>query len=172
MVDIDWDHKGKERLVAGGTVIGVITDQFAYVSLPAASAADVKKIELLPLGPKGQQVITALVRQTGNGGARELLMMWTVWSGQLEPLVNIETRKEMGANLLEVSYAVTKGKKGPELVVEAKPAVGFTADNWNEVPAGDSDAILVPWDDKKSGIAYTLKGKEVERRDLPKRKKK
>lgn len=171
LVDIDWDRKGKERLVVGGTVIGVLTDQFAYVTLPAASPADVKKVELLPLGPKGQQVITALVRQTGNGGARELLMMWTVWSGQLEPLVNIETRKEMGANLLEVSYTVTKGKKGPELVVEAKPAVGFSADNWNEVPAGDSDAIVLPWDDKKSGIVYTLKGKSIERRDLPKKKK-
>jgi hypothetical protein len=98
-------------------------------------------------------------------------MLWTVWSGQLQPLVNIEVRKELGGNLLEVSYAVTKGKKGMELIVEPKPAIGFTAESFNEVPAGDADSILLPWDDKKSGIAYTLKGAEIERRELPKKKK-
>jgi hypothetical protein len=171
LVDLDPDRKGKERLVAGGTVIGVLTDQFAYVTLPAQSAADVKKVELHALGPRGQQVVTALVRQTGNGGARELLMMWTVWSGQLQPLVNIEVRKELGGNVLEVAYKVAKGKKGPELVVESKPAVGFTAETFNEIPAGDADAILLPWDETKTGIVYTLEGAEVVRRDLPKKKK-
>ncbi len=171
LVDLDPDRKGKERIVAGGTVIGVLTDQFAYVTLPAASPTDVQKIELLPMGAKGTQIISALVRQTGNGGSRDLLMLWTVWSGQLQPLVNIEVRKELGGNVLETSYAIAKGKKGTELVVESKPAVGFTAESWNEVPAGDSDSILLPWDDKKSGIAYTVKGAEIERRELPKKKK-
>jgi hypothetical protein len=171
LVDLDPDRKGKERLVAGGTVIGVLTDRFAFVTLPAQSAADIKKIELYSLGPKGQQVVTALVRQSGNGGSRDLLMMWTVWSGQLEPLVNIEVRKELGGNVLEVGYSVVKGKKGSELVVESKPAVGFTAETFNEIPAGDADPILVPWDATKTGIAYTLKGAEVERRELLKKKK-
>jgi hypothetical protein len=144
LVDVDPDRKGKERVVAGGTVIGVITDQFAYVTLPAATAADVRKVELLTLGPKNQHAISALVRQNGNGGSRDLLMLWTVWSGQLQPLVNIEVRKELGGNLLEVSYAVTKGKKGMELIVEPKPAIGFTAESFNEVPAGDADSILLP----------------------------
>ena len=171
VVELEPERKGKERIVAGGTVIGVLGEAFAYVSLPAASADDVKKIELLPLGPKGQQVISALVRQTGNGGSRDLLMLWTVWSGQLQPLVNIEVRKEMGGNVLESTYKLVKGKKATELVVEPKPAVGFTAENFNEVPAGDSDSILLPWDAEKAGIAYTLKGAEIERRDLAKKKK-
>jgi len=167
LVDLDPDRRGKERLVAGGTVIGVLTDQFAFVTLPAASPADVKKIELLPLGKGGLQVVSAIVRQTGNGGARELLMMWTVWSGQLQPLVNIEVRKELGANVLESTWKIVKGKKAPELVVEPKPAVGFTQQTYNEVPAGDADPILVPWDETRAGIAYTLKGAEIERRDIP-----
>lgn len=171
LVDVDPDRKGKERIVAGGTVIGVLTDQFAYVTLPVASASDIRKIELLPLGTKGLQVVSALVQQTGGGGARDLLMLWTVWTGQLKPLVTIEVRKELGGNVLEASYAIVKGKKGPELVVEPKPAVGFTAESWNEEPAGDSDSILLPWDDKKSGIAYTLTGAEIERRELPRKKK-
>jgi hypothetical protein len=171
LVELEPDHKGKERLIAGGNVIGVLTEQFAYVTLPAASAQDVKKVELMPLGPKGQQIVTALVRQTGNGGARELLMMWTVWSGQLQPLVNIEVKKEMGSNVLEATWKLVKGKKGNELVVEPKPAIGFTAETFNEVPAGDSDSILLPWDPERAGIAYSLKGAEIERRDLPKKKK-
>ena len=43
------------------------------------------------------------MRQTGNGGSRDLLMLWTVWSGQLQPLENIEIRKELGGNMLACS---------------------------------------------------------------------
>ena len=140
--------------------------------MPAAAPADVRKVELIPLGARGLQVVSAIVRQAGNGGSRDLLMLWTVWSGQLQPLVNIEIRKELGANVLETAWKLAKGKKGPELVVEPKPAVGFTAQSYNEIPAGDADPILVPWDETKAGIAYTLKGAEIERRDLPVPKKK
>jgi hypothetical protein len=171
LVDLDPDHAGKERLVYGGTVIGILTDVYGFVSMPAGSAQDVKRVELIPLGPKGTQIISALVRQTGNGGAREVLMLWTVWSGQLQPLVTIEVKKELAGNVLESTWKIVKGKKGPELVVEAKPAVGFTADNYAEVPAEDSDAILLPWDDTRAGIAYSVTGKSIERRDLPKKKK-
>ena len=171
LVDLDPDHAGKERLVYGGTVIGILTDVYGFVSMPAGSAQDVKKVELIPLGPKGSQIISALVRQTGNGGARELLMLWTVWSGQLQPLVTIEVKKELGGNVLESTWKITKGKKGPELVVEPKPAIGFSAENYAEVPAEDADGILLPWDDKRAGIAYSVTGKEITRRDLPLKKK-
>lgn len=171
LVELEPERRGKERLIAGGNVIGVLTEQFAYVTLPAASADDVKKIELVPLGAKGQQIIAAIVRQTGNGGARELLMLWTVWSGQLQPLVNIEIKKEMGGNVLEATWKLVKGKKATELVVEPKPAIGFTPETFNEVPAGDSDSIILPWDAERAGVAYSLKGAEIERRDLPKKKK-
>jgi hypothetical protein len=163
MADLDPDRRGKERLVAGGTVIGVLTDQFAYVSLPAAHAADVREVKLLPLGPHGLDVVSALVRQQGNGGSRDLLMLWTVWSGQLQPLAQIEVRKEQGANLLESTWKLAAGS----LVVTPKPAVGWTADSWNEEPASDADPIALPWDTTKSGVAYTLHGHEVLRKDLP-----
>jgi hypothetical protein len=171
LVDLDPDHAGKERLVYGGTVIGVLTDQYGYVSMPASSGADVKKVELLPLGPKGTQVVSALVHQTGNGGSRDLLMLWTVWSGQLQPLVTIEVKKELGGNVLESTWKIAKGKKGPELIVEPKPAIGFSADNYSEVPAEDADSILLPWDATKAGIAYFVTGKSIDRRELPVKKK-
>jgi hypothetical protein len=171
-VDLDPDRPGKERLVSGGTVIGVITDQYAYVTLPAASAAAVKSVAPLALGARGQHVVAAQIRQEDSGGgARELLMLWTVWSGQLQPLANIEIKKQLGANVLEASWKLVKGRKGPELVVEPLPAIGFTAETWGEVPAGDVDSIVLPWDTKKGGTAYSLEGAEIRRRDLPPKKK-
>ena len=163
MADLDPDRPGKERLVAGGTVIGVLTDQFAFVSLPVPRAADVRGVKLLPMGPRGLQVISAVVRQSGNGGSRDLLMLWTVWSGQFQPLAQIEVRKDQGGNVLESSWSVANGA----LVVAPKPAVGWTVDTWNEEPADDADPIALPWDKAKGGVAYTLRGHEVARRDLP-----
>ena len=169
--ELDPDRKGKERLVGGGTAIGVITDQFAFVTLPAAAPADVTKIELLPLGPRGQQVVSAVVRQHGNGGSRDLLMLWTVWSGQLQPLAQIEVKKELGGKVLESTWRIVKGKKSPELWVEPQPAIGWTAETWTEIPAPDLDPILLPWDTTRAGVAYTLTGAELARRDLPPAKK-
>jgi hypothetical protein len=173
LAELDPDRAGKERVVAGGTVIGVLTDKFAYVALPAAKPADVLKVELLPVGNRGQSIVSALVKQSGNGGSRELLMLWTMSRGSLEPLASIEVKKELAGSVLEASYKVAKGKKGPELWVEPKPAIGFTEQTWNEEPAQDVDSIVLPWDAKKGGIAYSIEGKPVAitRRDLPKPKK-
>ncbi len=172
LADVDPDRKGKERVVAGGTVIGILTDKFGYVTLPAMKAADVLGVELLPLGNRGHSIVAARVRQSGNGGSRELLMLWTVWSGQLEPLASIETSKQLGTSSLSASWKIVKGKKGPELWLEPKPAVGFTAETWNEEPARDVDSIVLPWDGKKGGVAYFLEGKQLQisRRDLPKKR--
>ncbi|HEY4182152.1 MAG TPA: hypothetical protein VGM90_35155 [Kofleriaceae bacterium] len=166
MADVDPDRRGKERIVYGGNVIGVITDKYGFVQMPA-SPNEIKKVELVPLGKNGLQVIAATVKQSGNGGSRDLLMMWTVWSGQLQPLKNIELRKEMGKNRLSSTWKIERGKKGPELWVTPEPAVGFSADNFNEEPADDADSILVPWDAARGGYVYTLKGAELQRRDIP-----
>jgi hypothetical protein len=167
LAELDPDRKGKERLVAGGSVIGVLTDRFAFVTLPVRAAADVKHVDLLALGPRGQQVISAVVTQIGNGGSRDLLLLWTVWSGQLQPLAQIEVRKQQAGNLLEAGWRVVKGRRGPELWVEPRPAIGWSAATWNEQPADDADPIVLPWDDSKAGVAYALTGAELERRDLP-----
>lgn len=170
LAELDPDRRGKERVVAGGTVIGVLTDKFAYVTLPAAKPADVVKVELLPLGNRGHSAIAATVKQSGNGGTRELLVLFVVWSGQLEPLAAIEVKKQLGANTLEAAWKIVKGAKGPELWLEPKPAVGFTKETWNEEPAHDVDSIVLPWDARRGGIAYSFTGKTIARRDLPKKR--
>lgn len=58
-----------------------------------------------------------------------------------------------------------------ELLVEPRPAVGVTADAWNEEAASDVDPLVLPWDRAKSGIAYSLVGAEIKRRDLPAKRK-
>jgi len=169
LAELDPDRRGKERIVAGGTVIGVLTDRFAFVTLPIAKAADIKRLELVPLGARGQQIVSAVVRQAGNNGSRDLLLLWTVWSGQLQPLAQLEVRKQLGTNVLEATWKLVKGKKSRELWLEPRPAIGFTADTWNEVPASDADPIPLPWDTAKGGVAYSMPGvaAELSRRDLP-----
>jgi hypothetical protein len=166
MADLDPDRRGVERLVAGGAIVGVLTDQFAYVTVQG----DVREVKLMPLGTNGLRVITALVRQGGNGGSRDLLMLWTVWSGQLQPLAQIEVRKQLGSNILESEWKIQTTARGPELLVTSKPAVGFTAESWNEQAAEDADPIVLPWE-HKSGVGYMLHGHEVTRRDLAKRRR-
>ena len=61
LADVDPDRRGKERVVAGGTVIGVLTDKFGYVTLPAQKASDVLGVELIPLGNRGHSIIAARV---------------------------------------------------------------------------------------------------------------
>ena len=161
LADVDPDRKGKERIVAGGNAIGIITDQFAYVTMPARPT----KIELVPLGPRGQQLIAATVHEAGGGGSRDVLMLWTVWSGQLQPVKNIEIRKEMAGSVLACSWKVEKGK----LVVKAEAPVGFTPETWNEEPAQDADSILLPW--QTASAIYTLKGAELDRREVPAKKR-
>ncbi len=172
LVDLDPDRRGAERVVAGGTVIGVLTDRYAYVTVPAANAADVLRVELLPFGRRGTKVIAAVIRESGSGGTRDLLMLWTVWSGQLEALGSIEVREQVGAKVLASTWRVVKGRKRSELWVEPEPAVGFTPATWHETPAPSIDPIVLPWDRTKGGIAYFFDGQEIQlsRRDLPVKK--
>jgi hypothetical protein len=167
LADVDPDRRGNERVIAGGAVIGVLTDRFAYVTVPVVRPSDVRRVALIPLGRGRLQVISAVVAQRGNGGTRELLMLWTVWSGQLQPLAQIEVKKQQGRNVLESTWKVVQRARGPELWVEPRPAIGWTAATWREEPADDADPIVLPWDATRSGIAYRLVGAELQRQDLP-----
>jgi hypothetical protein len=57
--------------------------------------------------------------------------------------------------------------RGVLIVVEAAPAVGFTAETWNEEPAADVDPIVLPWDAARRDVGYTVSGATLSRRDLP-----
>ena len=80
------------------------------------------------------------------------------------------TAKQLGAAKITGTYAlvarsVGKGKKkkaapGYEIVVYAGTAAGFSAVNWNELPAEDMQPILLPWEGKKQ-TSWRFRGDEA-----------
>jgi hypothetical protein len=92
-----------------------------------------------------------------------------VSSGQLEPLAQIEIRKQVGGKLLESGWKLVGGHRGPELWVEPRPAIGWTAETCGEAcaeAADGADPIVPPWDPSRGGIAYRFTGAAIYRRDL------
>jgi len=179
--DVDRGRKGNERVVVAGAALGVLADQFSFITLPAQTAADVIEVKLIDLRGDGTKLIAATVRQRGNGGSRDVLNLFGVEAGQLSPLIAIETRKELGARVLASTWklgtvkgkaGVKKGKKAtPALVVVAGPATGFDADNWAETPAPDVEPINLPWDEDRYGTAFWLEGAVVQKETVPPPKK-
>ena len=167
---LDPSRKDQQRVVAVGAVIGVLTDQFAYTTLAVASAADVRKVELIDLRGDGSRVIAATVRQRDNLGTRDLLMLFSVNGGQLDPIQPIELRKSQGKNVLESAWKLQKHGHRFDLIVSAKDAVGWDASNYNEEPATDAAPINLPWDDARSATVYWLEGGALQSRALPKAK--
>lgn len=174
--DVDADHKGTERIVIAGTAVGVLTETFAYVTLPAQSAADLVEVKLIDLRGDGTKLIAATIRQKGNGGSRDVLNLFTVASGVLSPVVAIEIRKELAGKILASTWKVgstkVSGKKRTELSVVAGPATGFDADNFEEAPAADVEPINLPWDEDRYGTAFWLDGVDVKSRMIPMPKQK
>ncbi len=171
--NFDVDLRGQERVVMGGTIIGVLTSQFAYVQLPAAKPQDIIARGVLPFGPTttasgGRSIVYAVVRQKFDTGSRDLLMLFTVWSGQLQPLGSFEIRKQIGPMVFETTFQSTKAKGGKamEITLTPKPAVGFTVDNYQPSTEPDADSILLPWDSDRASVVLSLSGMDIVRRDI------
>lgn len=174
IADVDRSRPGTERVVAGGKILGVIGEQYGYVELPVAAAADVLKVELVDLRGDGGRVILTQLRQFGGGGSRDLLALWGASGGQLEQLFAVEIGKEADGNRLESTWKLVKKKKdkGMELRVEAKPAVGWDEDSFVEDTADDAEPIHLPWDDARTGGIYWLDGDTLRSKPLGKKSKK
>lgn len=161
--DVDPTRAGPERIIAGGTVVALLTDVFGYVQLPAERPADVLEVKLVDLAGDARRHVAVKLRQRGSGGARVLLVLYGARDGKLEELHTIEVGKELGSKRLSSTWMVESAKgwkqaKGARrvLVVKAQPAVGWDEDSYAEAPAGDADPIHVPWDDDRHGAVYWL----------------
>jgi hypothetical protein len=161
-------------VVAGGKILGLIAEQYGYVELPVASAADVLKVELVDLRGNGGRVVLTQLRQFGGGGSRDIVALWGASGGQLEQLFAVEVGKEADGNRLESAWKLVKKKKGKgqELWVEARPAVGWDEDTFEEDSADDAEPIHLPWDDARTGGVYWLDGDTVRSRPIGKKSKK
>ena len=175
LANFDVDLRGQERVVMGGTIVGVLTSQFAFVQLPAAKPQDIIARGMLPFGPisnsagvSGRSIIYTVVRQKFDTGSRDLLMLFTVWSGQLQPLGSFEIRKQIGAMIFETTFQTSKAKnnRAMEITLTPKPATGFTVDNYQPSTEPDADSILLPWDTERANVVLSLSGMDLVRRDV------
>jgi acetolactate synthase regulatory subunit len=175
VADVDRTRRGPERVVAGGRILGLLGEQYAYVQLPVAAARDVLEVKLVDLRGDGSALVLTRLRQHGGGGSRDLLVLWGARAGQLEQVLAVEVRKEAEGNRLESTWRLAarpaKKARGQELVVEARPAVGWDEDSFEEDPADDAEPIHLPWDGRRAGGAYWLDGDTVRSRPLPRRKR-
>jgi hypothetical protein len=141
---------GPERVIAGGTVVGVLADKFGFMTLPVASAADVLKVEVRDLGGNGKASIVTELRQKGGGGSRTIVCVWR-WAGEarFDRVLAFEVAKERDGRRLSNrwSYAPRKGK-GADIAVAPGEVTGWDEDSWAEEPATDVKPILLPWEPK------------------------
>jgi hypothetical protein len=169
VAEVDVDQRGPERVIAAGKAIGVLTSHFGFVTLPVASGGDVRSVQMIDWRGRGSQFVAAVVRQFGGGGSRDLLLLYRITAAQFEPVLTVEVRKELKGNVLESEWKlVPTRRKGVELVVTARPAVGFDPASYHEELAPDASPIHLPWDPARVGTAYWLEGDAVRSRDLKK----
>ncbi len=174
--DVDPSTSGAERVIAGGTIVGVIAERYGYVQLPVAAAKDVLKVQLADLRGDGSRVIVTLLRQHGGGGSRDVVIVWGVKGVELEQLLAVEVRKEADGNRLESTWTLApagtrrtgkhkpKPKKkskqgaaqGVDLVIEAGAAVGWDEDTFEEDQADDAEPIHLPWNDARTGGVWWI----------------
>ncbi|HVV86634.1 MAG TPA: hypothetical protein VHE35_26430 [Kofleriaceae bacterium] len=173
--ELDASSKGPERFLAGGDVIAVLSDHYAYVHLPVERAADVVKVELVDLRGDGSRVVATTVRQRGGGAVRDVLTLWNVEGGQLHPIGSIELGVERGGSKLRSTWTIEPARKWKQargakkvLVVRAQPAVAWDEDSYHEARSADAISIHVPWDDDRAGGLFWLDaGDDLHSADLP-----
>jgi hypothetical protein len=159
----DFDSSpGIERMVAGGAVMGIITDQFSFMSLPVTSPADVRRIEVVDLRGDGTRSVLTEIRQHGNGGNRDLVVVWGLAAqDRFERILAVEVRKELGARKLRNRWSLVPraGGRGQDLLIEVGPedVQGWTSNNYLESPAEDVRPILKPWDEQ-SAVRFAFEG--------------
>jgi hypothetical protein len=152
-VTADFDGSpGVERVVAGGAAIGIITDSYAFMMLPVTAPADVRRIEVVDLRGDGTKSILTEIRQHGNGGSRDLLVIWGLAAqDRFERVLAVEVGKEFGSKKMRNRWSLVPrtGGRGQELVLEVAPedVIGWSESNYREAPAEDVRPILKPWDE-------------------------
>ncbi len=167
MVNMDG-VRGAERLIAGGTAIGVLGRRYAFMRLPVQSPTDVYSVKPVDLFGTGRSVIVAHYAQRGHGGTREAVGIWKInASGQFTRVLAFEVKKISGANELPNTWRlVRKGTlrrkrlkrgRGFDILVEAGKPKGWDEDSYEETPATDIRPILLPWEDK-TAVLYTFDG--------------
>lgn len=163
LADVDAGQ-GPERILIGGKVMGVLGTSYTYTGLPIASARDLLSARVVDFDGSGRSMILTELRQHGNGGSRDVVVVWTIAeNGNLQQVLTVETRKELGASTMENSWSlVPRGKhrdrgrtsRGYDILVMSGEVSGFSEANYREAPAVDAKPVLTPWGSQQSAVYY------------------
>ena len=170
---------GRERVVAGGRFLGVLTDEFAFVELPVESPADVLSVQLVDFDGDGRNSILAHFRQQGGGGNREVVTVWNLNAqSQLAMSFGFEVAVELGERRLANRWSLVpagerrapdkgkrpkKGKRvpGQDIVVEVSAGdnKGWSTKSFAQVvPSTDVRPIMTPWGSGRRAVVYYFDG--------------
>jgi hypothetical protein len=138
-----------------------------------ASPTDVLKVELADLRGDGTLSIITELRQHGNGGSRDVVVIWQVTgNNSFERVLAFETRKARGDRVLVNRWSLaakgalrrtkrerqrtTKRRGGHDLLIEVSEGdvTGWDAQSFREAPAQDVRPILTPWSEQTSAVYY------------------
>lgn len=166
LADVD-PGEGVERVVAGGKIVGVLSDTYTFLELPVRSAADVLAVQVIDFAGDGRAEIVAHYRQHGNGGSRDVVSVFKAQASGFETSLAFEVRKQLGDRKLENRWRIVpagqhrkvpakerKKLRGHDILIEVGPVVGWDEDSWEEQPATDVKPILLPWEDRTRAVYY------------------
>ena len=180
---------GLERVIAGGKIVAVLSEDFTVLNPPVASKKDLLEVRVVDLAGAGKSSLLLRYVERGGGGSREVLAVYNLKSdSSIARTFAHEIGKQLGAAKITNTWTLGprapekgakgrkgkkggKGKKGKggkgakpepglELVITPGEVVGFDKDSWNEVPAEDMQPILLPWGDKQEE-RWTFSGDEA-----------
>ncbi len=136
-------HVGRFLLVMGdGYRDG---DGYDFLALPIQGPQDVMAAELRDFTADGKKELFLRVRQHGERGTRDLWSLYSFTCTAIRPLFAIEQRKALAGGHVESRIRVRGGRGAPRIEVAAGSATGIAPEDWNEAPATDAEAILLPW---------------------------
>ncbi len=168
IADVDGDG-ASERILAGGATIGVLSDRYVFMTLPAAPA-EVKNVQVVELRGDGTSHIVAQYREHGGGGSRDVVSIWSVSGrGRFERVLAFEVGKRLGSRSIANTWRLTpraafragkRSRRGHDIVVEVGAVEGWDQESFLESPATDMRPILTPWGEQRSAV-YWLEGDAV-----------
>ncbi len=156
--------KDAVQIVLAGKYLAQITSEgFGYVELPAADGQDIQKPELVDLAGDGRVAVVLRYTERGEGGSREVLAAFRPVGAELRRVFAVELGKRVGSGRLATKLVLKRRGRATNLVVEAVPAEGLTAERYEEAPATDMEPILLPWSSAKKAT-FSFSGDKYQRR--------
>lgn len=150
--------KSEGRMLGAGKYLAVITDGYVYRELPIADRRDIKEVKLLDLSGDGVESLVVRYIEHGSGTAfRELLAIYR-YRSEVERVFIAEIGRSVDKSVQQSKVGWMKRGKATDLVIEAGPAQGFTAETLREWGGEEIVNLAVPWgppEDKKQRYQFT-----------------